>query len=137
MKSLKLKAEMESLSPLLEFIRDQAVEKQINPDEIQEVELACEEILVNVIQYAYSEDGGDVEIRVPDRKDGFFEIEITDSGEHFDFLSLPNPDTDSPLKDRISGGLGIHLARQMMDEVSYQRAGGFNKVNLIKKTEAV
>ena len=56
-------------------------------------------------------------------------IEIVDDGPRFDPLEdAPLPDPDAPLEDRPVGGLGVHLVRTMMDEISYRYQDGKNRL---------
>ncbi|MEQ9575215.1 MAG: ATP-binding protein, partial [Rhodospirillales bacterium] len=50
----------------------------------------------------------------------------------FNPLEMPDPDVEAALEDREIGGLGIFLARQMMDVIRYRRADGFNCLTLVK-----
>jgi len=61
-------------------------------------------------------------------------VTLTDDGSPFDPLAAPLPDTALSVEERRIGGLGIHLVRQMMDEVSYQRRGERNVVVLMKRS---
>jgi anti-anti-sigma factor len=60
-------------------------------------------------------------------------VTISDNGPPFDPLAFADPDTALSVEEREIGGLGIHLVRQMMDEVSYQRRDGENVVVLAKR----
>ena len=62
-------------------------------------------------------------------------ITITDDGPHFDPLSQAEPDTTRSVEDRPIGGLGIHLVRELMDQVSYERRDGHNVVVLVKRLD--
>ena len=55
-------------------------------------------------------------------------VTLTDDGTPFDPFSQPEPDTTLSVEERPIGGLGIHLVREMMDDVSYQRRDGHNVV---------
>lgn len=54
-----------------------------------------------------------------------------DSGAPFDPLSVPTPDLEQPLAMRPVGGLGVHLVRALMDEVTYARVNERNRVTLV------
>lgn len=54
------------------------------------------------------------------------EAEIRDDGIAFDPLALPRPDTSLSVEQRNIGGLGIHLVRELMDDVRYERCDGAN-----------
>lgn len=98
------------------------------------LELALEEVLVNVCRHAYRDQrapGGEkefaVEVRaLPDR----LEVSIEDSGRAFDPTTLSPPDTDASLDERPVGGLGIHLVRSMVDGMEYRRDGERNRLTL-------
>jgi anti-anti-sigma factor len=62
-------------------------------------------------------------------------VTITDDGPPFDPLAYADPDTELSVEEREIGGLGIHLVRQMMDEVSYRYEGDRNIVVLVKRLE--
>lgn len=96
------------------------------------VRLACEEIVVNIIRYAYT-----------DRKQGYIgisivligcelHIEVRDGGVPFDPLGREMPDTALPPEERDIGGLGIYLVCRMMDRVRYVRRGAENCLLLVK-----
>jgi anti-sigma regulatory factor (Ser/Thr protein kinase) len=92
-----------------------------------------EEIITNVIAYGY-EDGLEHEISVRlFWKDPDVRIEVEDDARPFNPLEASPPDMGKPLAEREVGGLGIHLVRQMMDELEYRRENGKNL--LILKTK--
>ena len=53
-----------------------------------------------------------------------------DDGREFDPLSAPEVDVHAPLEERTVGGLGIHLLRNMVSEIRYERSGGRNHLRL-------
>ena len=96
------------------------------------VNVALDELLANTITHGLAGRGGgelsvDVELR-PDR----LTVTLTDDGTPFDPFGRAVPDTALSVEDRPIGGLGIHLVRQLMDEVSYQRRTDRNVVVLSK-----
>ena len=97
------------------------------------IRLVCEELVVNVVDYAYP-DGVDGYLDVDiDRDDRAITIQLRDGGVEFNPLERDMPDTTIPLKDRPIGGLGIFLVRELMDSINYERTGGKNILTLIKK----
>ena len=60
-------------------------------------------------------------------------VRITDDGPQFDPFQQAAPDTTLSIEDRSIGGLGIHLVRELMDDVSYERRNGNNVVTLVKR----
>lgn len=96
------------------------------------VRLACEEIIVNIIHYAYADiSQGYIGIDIAsDRNE--LRIEIRDGGTPFNPLERTLPDISLAPEQREVGGLGIFLVRQMMDQVCYTRRNGENRLLLIK-----
>ncbi len=96
-----------------------------------------DELLNNVISYAYTDDDEhDIEVRMK-RAGKRLTVTITDDGVPFNPLSVERPDTDLSLEDREVGGMGIHLVRNLVDDVSYQRRIGKNVMTMMQKLEQV
>ena len=98
--------------------------------------VALDELLTNTMVHGFAgREGGAVTVAVelhPDR----VSVTITDDGKPFDPFGLAAPDTELPLAERPVGGLGLHLVRGMLDEVSYQRRADRNVVVLAKRLTA-
>jgi anti-anti-sigma factor len=95
--------------------------------------VALDELVYNPIVYGFA-GRGDGEGSVQVELDGeVVRVTITDNGPPFDPLAYADPDTALSVEDRQIGGLGIHLVRQMMDEVSYRYRDGRNIVVLTKR----
>jgi len=131
MERLILPAKLENLEKMFSFVREGAGRQGFIEEHVGKVQLACEEAIVNVINYAYPGGSGDVEITY-DNKDGCLEIVIADSGVEFNPLTLPEPDILSPVQDRKIGGLGIFMIKKIMDDVRYAREGGRNILTMVK-----
>lgn len=95
--------------------------------------VALDELLKNTIEYGFAgRPGGEVTVEAelgPDR----MKVTLTDDGAPFDPLDRVSPDTTLSVDTRRIGGLGIHLVRKMMDEVSYQRQADRNVLVLEKR----
>ena len=105
---------------------------------VNKVRLVLEELLVNVVSYAYDGGEGYIDIHTEitfDPKNLL--IVIKDGGKPFDPTAKKDPDLNVPLKDRPIGGLGIFLVKQTMDEVIYERVNDENVLTLKKKLEAI
>ncbi len=95
--------------------------------------LAIEEAVVNVMSYAYpAGTKGDVDIDA-EADDEQLKFVISDSGTPFDPTQKGEVDTTLSAEDRGIGGLGIHLIRQIMDTINYERVDGKNVLTLCKK----
>ena len=99
---------------------------------LNKIDLAVEEIFVNIAHYAYAPDTGNVTISCK-IEDGTMTVVFSDSGKKFDPLDRDDPDTSIPLEERNIGGLGIFLTKQFMDSVSYEYAGNQNKLTIQKR----
>jgi serine/threonine-protein kinase RsbW len=95
-------------------------------------ELALEEVFMNVVMHGSpAGQAPQVEVSLA-LVDGGLTLTVEDDGPPFDPLSLPPPDLAASLDERQVGGLGVHLVRQMMDAVSYSRAGARNRLSMTK-----
>lgn len=119
---------------MLNWIRAQLEQTGLDENSIRKVELASEEAIVNIIQHAYQQKGGEIQIYFKVIEESHIELAICDQGPPFDPLQRP-PQYDplAPLEDRPLGGLGILFIRQYMDAVHYKRDGKTNILLLIKK----
>ncbi|MCG8633154.1 MAG: ATP-binding protein [Desulfobacterales bacterium] len=135
---LVISATLENLEPLMAHGRDAAAACGMDTKTIAQVELALEEVLVNVINYAYGPDqdhaSGDIELDCSCDSGKSLILTVTDQGPAFDPLERPDPDTTLSVEERGIGGLGIFLAKQMMDSVSYRRSQGKNILTLVKNS---
>ena len=96
------------------------------------VNVALDELLNNTIAYGFAgRAGGEVTVEVELATDRLT-VTLTDDGRPFDPFGMAAPDTRRSVEERQIGGLGIHLVRRMMDEVSYQRRADRNVVVLTK-----
>lgn len=136
MKALRLPATMENLSNLMRFVTDLLTKNGFPEQRALEIEMAAEEVLVNIIRYAYSEGSpGDVELRGRAVSEDEFMLEFEDGGVPFDPTSIPPPDVNLSLSRREPGGLGFFLVRKMVNEVRYRRERNRNILTfLIRKS---
>jgi len=98
-----------------------------------ELGVALDEVLSNIVEHAYG--GGSERPIVVDavlRPTGL-EFEVIDEGPAFDPLARATPDTSQALAERPIGGLGIHIVRELMDDVDYRREGGRNHLRFRKR----
>ena len=96
------------------------------------VSVALDELLNNIIAHGFAgREGGAVSIEVELRSDRLC-VTLADNGKPFNPLEMSAPDTALPVEERQIGGLGIHLARRMMDDVAYHRRADRNVVSLAK-----
>ena len=97
-----------------------------------QIDLAFEEMFVNVAQYAYPGSEGSVKISLYDAGDSV-KIRLTDSGIPFDPLKNDDPDISLSADERSVGGLGIFMVKKTMDDVFYEYKNGQNIFTMTKK----
>ncbi len=121
---------MDSLHPLLVFVRSCAMQQGLGQERLQEIELAMEEILVNIFNYAYPDRLGEVEVACRLADDGRLLVEVADQGVPFNILSREDPDLKAGIEERSIGGLGVFFVKQFIRDIRYQREGGRNILTL-------
>ena len=60
-------------------------------------------------------------------------ITFIDTGVAFNPLEAPEPDISLSADMRKDGGLGIFLARKLVDEMTYERVDGRNILRMKKR----
>jgi len=133
MDSITIKASLDYLPELMSYIKDICLFHHANAEQILAIELAVEEIVVNIISYAYTEDyPGNIELSCEFTDKSQLIITISDEGKAYNPLSKASPDINADIEQRSIGGLGIYLTRKMMDNVSYENKHGKNILKLEK-----
>lgn len=134
MKELKIKALISNLDEVLAFL-DAELETMDCPMKTQvQLDVAVEEIFVNIASYAYAEEG-DAIIRLERLSDpSGIEITFIDEGIEYDPVKKEDPDVTLSADERQIGGLGIFMVKKSMDDMKYERSEGRNILKLIKYT---
>ena len=128
---IELPADRQNLNKFIDFIIDFAKSGGFHDEGIWELELAADEIFTNIINYAYPQQKGNIEVncRFGNQK---ILIEIYDHGIPFNPLSYPNPEIIPDIQEIRTDGYGIFLARRLMDNIVYRRDGNRNCLSLEK-----
>lgn len=128
---LTLVNDLRQVSLLPGFVDRVQEQNNLTPDLAARINLALEEAVCNVIQYAYPE-GTTGKMCLEAVKEGNrLRFSLTDGGKVFDPTAVPEADISASVEDRPIGGLGIHLIRSIMDSVRYERKDGKNVLTLI------
>ena len=129
---LSISAEVDKLPDVLAFI-DTLLEENGCPMKAQmQIDVALEELFVNIAHYAYRGAVGGAEIRACVTPE-YAEITLIDSGVPYDPLAKPDPDVTLSAEKRAIGGLGIYMTKKLMDNISYEYAEGKNILKIRKK----
>ena len=136
MLSLCLESRLEELQRLEAAVEDLGEREQWPPTLLYQVKLVLEEVIVNIVNYAYEERAGHkIDVQLISEPDTLT-IKIADDGRAFDPLhQAPRPDVAAPLEDRPIGGLGVYLVQTLMDEAHYRREQDRNHLTLIKRRD--
>ena len=131
MKEIIVDAKIEELNNVLSFV-DEFLESIEMPMSIMmKVDIAVEELFVNIASYAYSDNNGKATIQIEENKDNVC-ISFIDSGRPYNPLKKEDPDITLSAEDRQIGGLGIYMVKKSMDNVEYEYIDGKNILRITK-----
>ena len=131
LKKLTLHNDVAEVPLLAEWVEQLGEELGLEMPEVFQLNLALEEAVVNVMNYAYEDSGLiDLTAKVVDSEIIFV---LEDSGKAFDPTQVDDPDITLSAEDRDIGGLGIFLVQQLMSGVTYSREDGKNVLTMIYK----
>ena len=126
--SIVMRNDIQQIPTLAEWVESLQIPEALN----MTINLALEEAVTNVMLYAYPDQNGKVLIEAEKSAEQITFV-ISDNGIPFDPTQKPEADITLSAEERAIGGLGIHLVRQIMDEISYERKDNKNILTLIKK----
>ena len=130
-KDLRIAADVDKLHEALAFV-DSLLEENDCPMKAQmQIDVAIEELFVNIARYAYPHSTGEALIRVGFTTE-YVQITLIDSGIPYDPLKKTDPDITLSAQERPIGGLGIFMTKKLMDELSYEYKDGKNILTIKK-----
>ena len=113
-----------------------ATRSKLPVDITSKLKTIFDELISNIINYGYADDA-EHEIEVNLELMGHrLVVTIADDGVPFNPLTVKPPDTSAPLSEREIGGLGIHLVRKLVDDISYRRRVDQNTISFVMLTDA-
>lgn len=128
---LTLPNDVQEVPQLNAFVDEVCETAGLDMSTTMKINLAIEEAVVNVMNYAYPNGKGDVDIDAQINDEHLMFV-ISDSGTPFDPTVKAEVDTTLSAEQRSIGGLGIHLIRQIMDTINYERVDNKNLLTLSK-----
>ena len=133
MKDITVDATVENLEVVQNFVSQELEEQGCSMKVMMQIEIAVEEIYVNIVHYAYNPEIGKATIRCEVTEDPMqVIIQFMDSGVPFDPLAKEDADITLSAEERQIGGLGIFMVKKSMDEVSYEYKEGKNVLTIKK-----
>ena len=136
MKELKIDATIQNLDEVLAFLDGELEAMECGMKEQIQLDVAVEEIFVNIASYAYNPEIGPATISCEVSEDPLeVTISFMDSGVPYDPLAKEDPDVTLSAEERQIGGLGIYMVKKSMDNVSYEYKDGQNIFTIKKSLE--
>lgn len=131
MKELTIEARIENLNEVLAFIDTQLEELDCPMKAQMQIDVAVEEIFVNIASYAYAPNTGNATIRFEQEQNNVY-ITFIDSGIPYDPLAKEDPDISLSAEERGIGGLGIYMVKKAVDDMKYVYKDGQNILSIGK-----
>jgi anti-sigma regulatory factor (Ser/Thr protein kinase) len=130
----QIAAEIANLDEVLNFVDEQLESMECTPKARMQLDMAVEEMFVNIASYAYGGESGPAWIRMWFREEGKMAVvELIDRGVPYDPLAKEDPDVTLSLEKRAVGGLGIFMVKKSVDRMRYNYEDGCNIVTLEKR----
>ena len=134
MKEIVLKAQIDNLYKVLDFVEEELDLRNCKTKTKSQVLVAVEEIFVNIASYAYEGGDGEVKIMVSfDADSNVVSIVFIDSGIKYNPIAKEDPDIKLSADKRPIGGLGIYITKKFFDELIYDYKSGKNILTMKKK----
>jgi serine/threonine-protein kinase RsbW len=125
-----------ALDEIFDFLGEFIDRHRIDDDTSYAIRFSAEELFTNMVKY--NNGTGEIAMRVAvDEQRHTVRLELTDDGvDAFDPASLRAVNVDAPLEERVPGGLGLHLVRALVDDLSYDYVDRQMKVTVTKRLPA-
>jgi len=131
-RGISLVNDVKEIPALAIFVGSICEDMQFDELTAARVRLAVEEAVVNVMNYAFPNGVRSTILLEVNADDEAVSFELRDDGAPFDPTAMKEVDVDSLIKNNVIGGLGIHLIRQYMDAIAYERKDGQNVLTMRK-----
>ena len=133
MKDITVDATLDNLEVVQNFVNEELENQGCSMKIMMQIEIAVEEIYVNIAHYAYNPQVGKATIRCEVTENPMqVIIQFLDSGIPFDPMAKEDADITLSAEERSIGGLGIYMVKQSMDEVNYEYKDGKNVLTIKK-----
>ena len=133
MRKITVDAKLDRLDEVLDFLNGVLEELNCPVKTQMQLDIALEELFVNIASYAYAPGTGPATIQIePEEHPPAVRITLIDKGVPYDPLAKPDPDVTLPAQERQIGGLGIYMVKKSMDGMEYEYRNGQN-ILMIRK----
>ncbi len=131
--SLELESSLDALGEITDAVEAFGAEQDWPADLLFHVQLVLDELASNVINHGYGASGHRFQIEIESEPEAL-RIELVDEARAYDPIAeTPAATIDASVAERQVGGLGVHIVKQLMDEMEYRRENGKNCLTLVKK----
>jgi anti-sigma regulatory factor (Ser/Thr protein kinase) len=126
---LTLPVMMDRLNEITDFIESTLLDEGVEESDIYPIHLAVDEVCTNIFSYSRAEV---VTVAIETTQTDLM-VTVSDDGIPFNPLMVPPPDLDAGINEREPGGLGIHLVRNCLDDLSYDYQNGKNILRMVRR----
>jgi serine/threonine-protein kinase RsbW len=132
MNTLKITGGLAEAEKIRTFLRENLQALNLSDNTYYKIELSLLEICINIVRYAYSEDEGEISLKIWQQQEKLF-FEIRDWGIPFNPRKSKKPDIEEIIRKGKKGGLGIFISRKLMDGFDYKRENEQNVLTMYKR----
>ncbi len=133
MREITVEARLEELDNVIAFVHEQLEGCGCSMKQLMQIEIAVEEIYVNIAHYAYHPETGYAIVRCEVRQEPLqIVIQFLDGGRPYNPLDKSDPDITAGAEEREIGGLGIYMVKKSMDGIEYSYEDGKNILTITK-----
>lgn len=130
---IEIEALTDNLQTVLDFVDEHLESMGASMKAQMQIDVAVEELFVNIAHYAYAPNTGIAVIQVEEDKEKHqISITFADKGKPYNPLEKPDPDVTLSADDREIGGLGIFMVKKSMDDMRYEYKDGQNTLTVTK-----
>ncbi len=131
----ELKNELSELKSLNQHLNNWGGAIGLADDSIARINICLDELFTNIVSYGFDDDQEHMIIFTLDGDSSFVVINIEDDAKPFNPLEKVDPDFPENVEEAKIGGLGILIIRKLMDNVTYERSQGKNKLTMKKNIQ--
>ena len=133
LKTIVLRNDIREMGRIMDAITQVVDSAAFPPVVVHDVTLAMEEIFSNIVFYGFGDDmDHNITLHLAIEDDSLI-LTLQDEGIPFNPLNVQIGRRDKPLEERDKGGMGIILAKNLMDQMEYRRERGKNILRMEKR----
>ena len=136
MREWTIPATKEAVATVMHSLEREMEANECSEKKRRQLNIALEELMVNIVNYAYGEEHGIIRISYEFWKtEGGVCLKLicADHGKSYNPLKKKEPDVSLLAEKRKAGGLGIFMMKKLVDSIEYERVGGENQITIIKQ----